>query len=34
MLANTGLKESEIPEVEQQLVENMEKAGSFLNAYR
>jgi hypothetical protein len=34
MLANTGLRENEIPEVEAQLAENMEKAGSFLNAYR
>lgn len=34
MYANTGLKESDIPEIEQQLGENMEKAGSFLNAYR
>jgi len=34
MLSNAGVKESEIPEIEAQLVENMEKAGSFLNAYR
>lgn len=34
MYANTGLKESDIPEIEKQLVENMEKAGSFLNDYR
>ena len=34
MLANAGVKESEITEIEAQLAENIEKAGSFLNAYR
>lgn len=34
MLTNLGLAEAELPEIEKQLVESMEKAGSFLNAYR
>ncbi len=34
MLTNLGLAEADLPEIEKQLVESMEKAGSFLNAYR
>lgn len=34
MLANAGVREADIPEIEAQLAENIEKAGSFLNAYR
>jgi len=34
MLSNLGLTEADLPEIEKQLRENMEKAGSFLNAYR
>jgi putative nucleotidyltransferase with HDIG domain len=34
MLAPLKLRASDIPEIEEQLRKNMEKAGSFLNAYR
>ena len=33
MLANLGLTDADIPEIEKQLVQDMERAGAFLNAY-